>query len=74
MARLDSFQRKGLSLQPEGFQDPELMAFQGQERGAPFGLEICWNLKKENTDYLLLSSFLLTNFTNRHFQIMAEKD
>ena len=35
-----SFQRTGLSLQPDGSQDAELMAFQGQERGVPPGLEI----------------------------------
>ena len=30
-----SFQRPGLSLKPDGSQDSELMAFQGQERGVP---------------------------------------
>ena len=35
-----SFQRTGLSLKPDGSQDSELMAFQGQERGVPHGLEI----------------------------------
>ena len=30
-----SFQRTGLSLKPDGSQDSELMAFQGQERGVP---------------------------------------
>ena len=35
-----SFQRTGFSLKPDGSQDNELMAFQGQERGVPPGLEI----------------------------------
>ena len=34
------FQRSVLSLQPDGSEDAELMAFQGQERGVPPGLEI----------------------------------
>ena len=35
-----SFQRTGLSLNPDGSQDADLMAFQGVERGIPPGLEI----------------------------------
>ena len=35
-----AFQRTGISLRPDGSQDPELMNFQSCDRGIPQGLEI----------------------------------